>query len=67
MKEKIKTASIVILCILCAVLVCTTTCSRRDNTILENNIAALNDTVHEYKLKNGELMYEKQGFILDNQ
>ncbi len=67
MKEKIKTASIVILCILCTVLVCTTTCSRRDNAILENNIAALNDTVHEYKLKNGELMYEKQGFILEKQ
>lgn len=42
-----------------------TTCTNRKNHKLETNIAALNDTVHTYQLKNGELMYEKQGYILE--
>ena len=65
MKEKIKTTGLIILGVLCLVLISVTTCQHKDNSILENNISALNDTVHKYQLKNGELMYEKQGFITE--
>lgn len=65
MKEKIKTTGLIILGVLCLVLIGVTTCQHKDNSILENNIAALNDTIHTYQLKNGELMYEKQGFIVE--
>jgi hypothetical protein len=65
MKEKIKTTGLIILCVLCLVLIGVTTCQHKDNSILENNIAALNDSVHTYQLKNGELMYEKQGYIAE--
>ena len=67
MKDKLKNSGLIILGILCLVLIGVTTCQHRDNSILENNIAALNDTVHTYQLKNGELMYEKQGYILEKQ
>ena len=46
------------------VLLMSTTCANRKNGILENNIKALNDTVKTYQLKNGDLMHEKQGYIL---
>lgn len=42
-----------------------TTCTNQKNHKLETNIEALTDSVHVYQLKNGELMYEKQGFILE--
>ena len=45
-------------------LIMSTTCARRDLSIIETNLKAKNDTLHTYKLKNGELMYEKQGYIL---
>ena len=40
-----------------------TTCTKRRLDIAENNLVAMNDVLHTYKLKNGELMYEKQGYI----
>lgn len=67
MKEKLKTSGLIILGVLCLILICVTTCQHRDNSILENNIVALNDSIHTYQLKNGELMYEKQGYILEKQ
>lgn len=47
------------------ILVMSTTCTRQKLDKAENNINALTDTLHTYKLKNGELMYEKQGFIAE--
>ena len=46
-------------------LLMSTTCTRQDLNKAETNLKALTDTVHTYKLKNGELMYEKQGFIAE--
>ena len=47
------------------VLIMSTTCAHNKLDIAENNLKALNDTLHTYVLKNGELMYEKQGFIVE--
>ena len=47
------------------VLIMSTTCAHNKLDIAENNLKALNDTLHTYVLKNGELMYEKQGFIAE--
>jgi TolA-binding protein len=44
-------------------LVMSTTCTSRKLDIAENNLKAMNDTLHTYKLRNGELMYAKQGYI----
>lgn len=46
-------------------LIMSTTCSNNKLNKAETNIKALTDTIHNYQLKNGELMYEKQGFIAD--
>jgi hypothetical protein len=40
-----------------------TTCANRKLDVAENNLKAVNDTLHTYVLKNGELMYAKQGYI----
>ena len=53
--------------VVCIALLMSTTCTNQRNNILENNIKALNDSVKTYKLKNDELMYEKQGYILEKQ
>ena len=57
---------IVFSCII-VVLLMSTTCTKQKLDIANNNIAALTDTVHTYQLKNGELMYEKQGFMLEKE
>ena len=44
-----------------------TTCTNQKLNIAENNIKALTDTVNVYALKNQDLLYEKQGYILDKQ
>jgi hypothetical protein len=44
-----------------------TTCTNQKLDITENNIKALTDTVNVYSLKNQNLLYEKQGYILDKQ
>lgn len=46
-------------------LIMSTTCTRQDLNKAETNIKALADTLHAYELKNGELMYEKQGYIAE--
>lgn len=48
-------------------LIMSTTCTRQKLDKAENNIEALNDSVHTYQLKNGELMYEKKGFIAEKE
>lgn len=46
-------------------LVMSTTCTHNKLDIAENNLRALQDTLHIYELANGELLYEKQGFIAE--
>lgn len=45
------------------VLIMSTTCTKQKLDIADNNIKALKDTLHTYQLKNGELLYAKQGYI----
>jgi hypothetical protein len=42
-----------------------TTCTSQKLDKAETNIKALTDTLHTYELKNGELLYEKQGYIAE--
>lgn len=60
-----KECLILILFFICIALTMSTTCTRQDLNKAETNLKALTDTLHTYKLKNGELMYEKQGFITE--
>lgn len=46
-------------------LIMSTTCTKQKLNDAETNIKALTDTVKVYQMKNGELMYEKQGFVLE--
>lgn len=66
-KTNWKECVITVLFFICLVLAMSTTCTNQKKHQLETNIAALNDTVHTYQLKNGELMYEKQGYILEKE
>lgn len=66
-KKHWKDILLVLFGVACITLLMSTTCTNQRNNILENNIIALNDSVKTYKLKNGELMYEKQGYILEKQ
>lgn len=45
------------------VLIMSTTCANRKLDVAENNLKAITDTLHTYELKNGELLYTKQGYI----
>lgn len=47
------------------VLLMSTTCTSQKLDKAETNIKALTDTLHTYELKNGELLYEKQGYIAE--
>lgn len=47
------------------ILVMSTTCTSQKLGKAETNIKALTDTLHTYELKNGELLYEKQGFVVE--
>lgn len=47
------------------VLLMSTTCTSQKLGKAEKNIKALTDTLHTYELKNGELLYEKQGYIAE--
>lgn len=60
-----KNILLVVFFLVIVVLIMSTTCPSRKLDIAENNIAALNDSIHTYALKNGELLYEKQGFIAE--
>ena len=63
-KDNWKNILLVVFFFVIIVLAMSTTCARQDLSIIETNLKAKNDTLHTYKLKNGELMYEKQGYIL---
>ena len=63
-KKHWKDILLVLFGIVCIALLMSTTCTSQRNHELETNIRALNDSVKTYQLKNGELMYEKQGYIL---
>lgn len=58
-----KETVIAILTFICIVLIMSSTCTNRKLNIAENNLQAMNDTLHTYVLKNGELMYTQQGYI----
>ena len=66
-KDNWKNILLVILFFIVVILVMSTTCTSNKLNIVENNLAAMNDTLHTYKMKNGELMYEKQGYILEKE
>lgn len=53
---------IIFSCVIVA-LIMSTTCTNQKLEIAENNLEAMTDTLHTYKLQNGALMYEKQGYI----
>ena len=63
--DRIKDVTIAILVIACIILALSTTCSSRHNKEYRNNIEALTDSIHVYKLKNGELLYSKKILIED--
>lgn len=65
LKDNWKNILLVVFFFVIIILLMSTTCTSHRLDIAQNNIKALNDTLHTYVLKNGELMYEKQGFIAD--
>jgi len=65
LKSNWKNILLVIFGLVIIALLMSTTCTRQKLDKVENNIEALTDSVHIYKLKNGELMYEKKGFIAE--
>lgn len=67
LKKYWKDVLLIILVILTASFIMSTTCTKQKLDIAENNISALTDTISIYKLKNGELLYEKQGYIAEKE
>ena len=65
LKNNWKNILLVVFGLVIIALIMSTTCTRQQLGKAENNIIALTDTIHTYQLKNGELMYEKQGFIAE--
>lgn len=57
---------IVLSCVVIALTMSTAYKSQKLGTA-ENNIIALTDTIKSYELKNGDLLYEQQGYILKKQ
>lgn len=64
-KDNWKNILLVVFFFVIIILLMSTTCTSQRLDVAQNNIKALNDTLQTYTLKNGELMYEKQGFIAD--
>ena len=64
LKKYWKDVLLFILVILTTSFIMSTSCTKQKLDIAENNISALTDTISVYKLKNGELLYEKQGYIV---
>ena len=65
LKDNWKDILLILFVFVIIILIMSTTCTKQKLYIADNNIKALNDTLHTYVLKNGELMYEKQGFIAE--
>lgn len=66
-KKNLKNILLIVFAVIIVCLLMSTTCTSRRLNVANNNITALTDTISTYKLKNGALMYEKQGFILEKQ
>lgn len=62
-KKYCKDLLLIVFIILTTSFIMSTSCTSRKLHIAENNITALTDTISMYKLKNGDLLYEKQGYI----
>ena len=58
--NQFKDIVIALLVIACIILALSTTCSNNRNKEYRNNIEAFADSLHSYKLKNGELLYSKK-------
>ena len=67
LKKNWKDMLLIILVILAASFIMSTSCTKQKLDIAENNISALTDTISTYKLKNGDLLYEKQGYIAEKE
>lgn len=67
LKKNWKDMLLIILVILAISFIMSTSCTKQKLDIAENNISALTDTLSVYKLKNGELLYEKQGYIAEKE
>ena len=67
LKQNWKDVLLIILVILATSFIMSTSCTKQKLDIAENNISALTDTLSVYKLKNGELLYEKQGYIAEKE
>ena len=67
LKKNWKDVLLIILVILATSFIMSTSCTKQKLDIAENNISALTDTISTYKLKNGELLYEKQGYITEKE
>ena len=67
LKKNWKDVLLIILVILATSFIMSTSCTKQRLDIAENNISALTDTLSTYKLKNGELLYEKQGYITEKE
>lgn len=67
LKKYWKDVLLIILVILATSFIMSTSCTKQKLDIAENNISALTDTISTYKLKNGELLYEKQGYIAEKE
>jgi hypothetical protein len=64
-KNNWKNILLIVSLLVIVALAMSTSCANRKANTYENNIKALTDTIHTYQLKNGELMYEKQGYIIE--
>lgn len=67
LKKNWKDVLLIILVILATSFIMSTSCTKQKLDIAENNISALTDTISIYKLKTGELLYEKQGYIAEKE
>lgn len=67
LKKYWKDVLLIILVILATSFIMSTSCTKQKLDIAENNVSALTDTISTYKLKNGELLYEKQGYIAEKE
>ena len=63
-KNNWKNILLVIFSFIIIILIMSTTCTKQKLDISDNNLKAAKDSLHTYEMKNGELMYEKQGYIL---
>lgn len=67
LKKNWKDVLLIILAILTTSFIMSTSCTKQKLDVAENNVSALTDTISVYKLKTGELLYEKQGYIAEKE